>query len=266
MKELIQLQKEFQEYLFHVSDVIQHHIVESKIVSTEMRLSIYQNAYYSRLLESLETTYPILKKYMGEEDFEKMGYQYIHQYYSTYRSIRWFGDKMDDFLRKHSDYRELPHLCELSKFEWMMCLVFDAADADTVSLQQIGNIAPEHWENMRFKQHPSLHFLQLEWNVVAIWQAFSENEMPALLEKFDLPITWITWRNDFTSHFCSLPLDEAWAMNAMRKGQSFGEICEGLCQWHDESDTPLHAASLLKGWINAGLISEVYFDDRLFFM
>lgn len=263
MKELIQLQNEFQEYLFHVSDAIQDDIIETEKVPAEIRLSIYQNAYYSRLLEALETTYPILKKHMGEEDFESMGYEYIHQYYSTYRSIRWFGDKMEDFLSEHSDYRGLPYLSELSKFEWTMCLVFDAADADTVSFQEIGNVAPEDWENMRFKQHPSLHCLHLEWNVVAIWQALSENEIPAVLEKSDSSITWIAWRNDFTNHFCSLPLDEAWAMNAMMSGQSFGEICEGLCQWHDENETPMHAASLLKGWINAGLISGIYFEAAL---
>ena len=260
MKELIQLQNEFQQYLFHDGDAIQYQIVDTKNVSTEIRLSIYQNAYYSRLLEALETTYPILKKHMGEDDFESMGYKYIHQYHSTYRSIRWFGDNMADFLSEHSDYRELLHLSELSKFEWTMCLVFDAADEDIVLLEQIGNVAPENWENMRFKPHPSLHCFQLEWNVVAIWQALSENEIPAVLEKSDSPVTWIAWRNDLLSHFCSLPLDEAWAMKTFLAGQSFGEICEGLCQWHDENDTAMHAASLLKGWINAGLISGIYFE------
>ena len=43
----------------------------------------------------------------------------------------------------------------------------------------------------------------------------------------------------------------------MINGLTFGEICEGLCQWIAEDNAGVHAASLLKGWITTGLISNV---------
>jgi hypothetical protein len=151
-----------------------------------------------------------------------------------------------------------PHLAELSKFEWTMSDVFDAENADTISLEEIGNISPELWENMRFKLHPSMHILNLDWNVVPIWQALSENEECPAAEKSMTSCVWIAWRKDLMSHFCELPTDEAFSLNAIALGKSFGEMCEGLCEWHAEDNAAMHAASLLKGWIIAGLISSTY--------
>ncbi|HSW93498.1 MAG TPA: DNA-binding domain-containing protein [Gammaproteobacteria bacterium] len=259
MTELVRLQQAFQDYLFQVDDAILQHIVDTETVSAKTRLFIYQNAYYLRLLEALSTSYPILQKQLGADGFEEIGYDYIRAYASTYRSIRWFGDRMADFLHEHATYQSMPYLSELTAFEWMLCSVFDAADAENISLEEMGSVAPDLWESMRFTPHPSLHELKLEWNVVSVWQSLSDNETPIEFVKSDSPVSWILWRKDLETHFCSLPEDEAWAIHAMLTGQSFGEICEGLCHWHDEDETPTHAASLLKGWIGAGLIIGIYF-------
>ena len=68
---------------------------------------------------------------------------------------------------------------------------------------------------------------------------------------------FVLWRNGLTSQFSSLSEDEAWAIDAMIKGLTFGELCEGLCQWVDEEEAGMHAASLLKGWIMMGFITAV---------
>jgi hypothetical protein len=39
--------------------------------------------------------------------------------------------------------------------------------------------------------------------------------------------------------------------------RSFGDICEGLCQWVSEEEAGQRAASLLKTWIQLGLLAEV---------
>lgn len=59
------------------------------------------------------------------------------------------------------------------------------------------------------------------------------------------------------NRFYSLEQDEAWAIDSMLKELTFGELCEGLCQWHHEDTVGMKAATLLKNWIQAGLISEI---------
>lgn len=257
MSTLRAMQDKFQEYLLLSSDCIQHDIVSTQNVPAATRLAIYGDAYQLRLIDSLATTYPILYLYLGSDEFEVLARDYIKQYPSTYRSIRWFGDQFAEFLKQHADYQEYEYVAELAAIEWAMTLVFDAQDASVVSLETMQHIPIESWPNMRFKPHPSLHCLLLSWNVMPIWQAISlEEELPEP-DLYDSPRHWILWRKGLETRFCDLDDDEALALKSMCLGDTFGELCEGLCQWHDVEQAPLRAASLLKGWILEGLIEIV---------
>src|SRR5438094_9321092 len=120
------------------------------------------------------TSYPILQKYLGNDSFAQLSHDYIDQYPSCYRSIRWYGDQLALFLSQHTDYREFPYFAELAEVEWAMTTVFDAADANPLSLADIAAIPPDAWENMCFQVHPATFRLTLKWNVISIWQALSE--------------------------------------------------------------------------------------------
>ncbi|EKD70861.1 MAG: hypothetical protein ACD_46C00360G0003 [uncultured bacterium] len=256
MHELRYIQEQLQKYLLHAENDIEQYIVETKKVSTQARLAIYANAYFSRLLDALADNYPVLQKHIGEEEFAKLGHDYINRYPSTYRSIRWFGDYLSYFIQENSRYVDFPHLAELAQFEWTMTLVFDAAEDAILQLTDMQNISPQQWPNMKFRIHPSVHILTLSWNVVAIWQAILDDQIPGGPLQ-TMPVSWVLWRKELVNQFYSLSEDEAWAMDAMLKGLTFAEICEGLSQWTNVEATPLRAASLLKSWISAGMIADV---------
>lgn len=257
MNELSELQDQLQAYLFRGNEEIRKNVVGTERVSLETRLEIYKNAYRLRLIDALAANFPVLKKYLGDAAFAELAEEYFSLYPSHYRSIRWFGDQLAGYLTAHATYQNYFYLVELAAFEWIMTLAFDAADAEPITLQAIGAIPPEVWETMRFKMHPAVYFLALKSNAAMIWQAMSQDEAPPDPEENELPIIWIFWREEFITRFCSLPADEAWAIQAMANGVMFGDICEGLCQWIEEEKAALHAVSLLKGWVNAGLIVQV---------
>ena len=255
MKELTHLQEAFQDYLIHSNPSIQQAIVPTEKVSAETRLDIYHFAYRSRLIEALSSNYPMLHAYLGDEEFEKLAHAYLQQYPSTFRSIRWFGNQLPNFMQQHDN--ALAYLIELAQVEWTMTEIFDAEDADTVSLDVMSHIPPDDWANMRLQMHSSMRLLTLEWNVVPLWQSIAEKK--TLDEPVqNQPTTWIFWRNELVNRFCSLPDDEAWSIRFMHAHNEFGELCEGLCQWHDENAAVMRAASFLKGWISAGLIIKVF--------
>ena len=258
MNTLSALQADFQGYLLDPSyQRIASSIVSTARVPAETRLAIYANAYELRLLEALVTSYPVLQAYVGHDAFDALGREYIHAYPSPYRSVRWFGDALPAFLREHVLYKDYPYLAELAHIEWTMTLVFDALDSKVLHLDDIARIPQEAWSAMRFISHPSMHCLCLAWNVVSIWQAISnDEELDAPLQNTPA-IHWVFWRHGLVNHFGSLGEDEAFAIEAMAKGMSFGEICEGLCLWMDEEQVAGRAASLLKGWVLAGLIVGV---------
>lgn len=257
MSSLLDLQHKFQSCLMYSDPDFKSSINNTGKLSVETRLSIYQNAYRIRLIDALAANYPVLYKYLGCDQFNELAESYLKYYPSLYRSIRWFGDKLALFLYQNAPYSNIPYLSELAQFEWTMTSVFDASDEPVLKIEDIVNIQPEKWPCMRFRPHASLYRVNLVWNVVQIWQAIMQDQLPPEPIEYSAPTLWVLWRKELMNQFCSIPEDEAWAIGAMLQRYHFSEICEGLCRWVEEDEAGLRAASLLKGWIQSGLLTGI---------
>jgi len=62
------------------------------------------------------------------------------------------------------------------------------------------------------------------------------------------------------TRFRSMENDEQQAMDQLRDGASFNQICEVLATMMNEDEVPMRAASLLRNWITQGLISGIYHE------
>lgn len=219
------------------------------------RFAVYAYAYRARLLEALQQDFPALHALVGEAMFDRLGRRYIEAHPSTTPSLRWFGRHYAEFLRRAEPGQ--PLWSETAAFEWAQGEVFDAPDVATVGLAVMASIPPRAWADMRLLMHPSLHLLPLCWNVPARVAAQSRGEpLPDAVENTQ-PVTWLLWRRDLDIHWRALSIDEAAALGATGDNASFGEICECLCEWIDPDQVALHAAGLLKRWLNDGLIVDI---------
>lgn len=262
MNKLFHLETTFQDYLLQAKTDIFQHMVGTTNVPIETRLAIYSNAYRARLHEALAASYSILQSYLGEASFEELCYSYIDIHPSNFRSIRWYGDELASFLSQHDVYKAYPYLAELAAFEWALALAFDGRDGPVIQLEDMQHIPPDVWADMKLHIHPTAYRLSLSWNVVQIWQAMADEQPPPEAQQHSAPLNWVIWRNERLSQFSSLTAEETWALDAAMKGKTFGDICEGLCHWIEEDAVGMHAASLLKGWITAGLLSRIEFDTK----
>lgn len=251
------LQSNFQTFLLKGERKIHDNIISTDNMSASSRLDIYQHAYYARLVEALGLTYPSVQTYLGYDDFYQVACEYTKLHPSTFKSIRWFGGEFADFLFHHEDYRDYPHLAEIAEIEWVMSLVFDSSDHKPFTYQELTQIPPEAWETMKIKLHPSVKRLNLNWNSIAIWQDLIKGKTPSMPVQNEFTVPWIFWRKDLDNQYCSLEIEDAFALDAIQKGEDFGTVCEGLLQWNSEENIGLRAASLLKGWVEAGLISAI---------
>ncbi len=254
---LRRLQEDFQGYLLTLDARMQSQVLGSAQVGAEERLTIYANAYRLRLLEALDTDYPGLHSLLGDDEFDAMGRAYIGAHPSSHFSLRWFGDRMSEFQRTTEPYSNYPVLAEMAAFEWAKSDAFDAADSTTVTIEDMAAIPPDAWPTLRFAPHASLRRLDLRWNVPTVWKAFDTGQEPPALEENAYPVAWLVWRQDLLTYFRSLGADDAWALDAMRRGEPFAAICDGLTEWVDAQNVALRAAGLLKQWLTDGLIREI---------
>ena len=256
MSELRRLQSSLFDYVMANGETVLNEVVSTASADAATRLDVYANAYRLRLIEALQTDFPGLHGLLGDEQFYQLCLDYIAACPSQHPSLRWFGAGMHEFTTTTSPYADQPLIGELALFEWTQGEVFDAADADVVAIDALAEVPPEQWETLCVRFHPSRRVIRLEWNVPPVWQALDAEETPPQPEQ-GAATDWLMWRLELQPHWRSLDEDEAWAVSAMAAGETFGGLCEGLCQRLPVEEVPLRAAGYLKQWLNDGLISRL---------
>lgn len=251
---LAQLEAAFQAFVLDQDNDIRGQVNGTPRVDADTRLGIYANAYRLRLLEALATDYPGLKLLAGDDGFDRLGRAYIAAHPSHNPSLRWFGDRLGEFLRATPPWEDQPALAEMADFEWAMSDAFDAEDCTLVTVADMAAVPPEAWAGLGFTPHASVQRLDLRWNVPEVWKTATAGEAFDPPLPYPQPVGWLVWRKDLNTYFRSLDVDEAVALDALRRGASFAEICEALCEWVDAQHVAGHAAGLLKQWVEDGLI------------
>ena len=252
---LKELQQEFQRYILHYERAIEQHIVSTDLVPAKQRLDIYANAYRSRLVECLMDDFPGLHTLLGDEAFETMCLNYIEAHPSQFRSVRWFGDKVAEYLSTTQSYAEQAVLSEMARFEWALTLAFDAADVPAITIDDMAKVPPEHWAVLQLEFHAAVQRMDFEWNVVSFWKAVRDDEELEPPQKSKWPVSWLIWRQDQRPFFRSMDVDEAWAMDAMRHGSNFAEVCAGMTEWIDAQFVAERAAGFLQDWISSEMVT-----------
>lgn len=260
MSALHKVEQDFQRCMLENSLEMAGQVVGDAQASAEERVRVYVEGYRLRLLEVLEDNFDGLHALVGDEEFERLGRAYIAAHPSTHPSVRWFSQHLPAFLRRTEPYAAHPYLAEMAAFEWCQGRVFDATDDAALGLEALATLPPESWAAARFTLRAAVQRLDLHWNIPAVWQALEAEQTPPGLERGGTLQGWVLWRQDLNTHWRSLGEDEAWALDAVREGRNFAELCEGLCQWHEETAVALAAASLLKRWLTDGLVNSVQTD------
>lgn len=255
MTDLHSIQQYFQNYVMDDKNPLPDIFVSTKQVSADVRLNIYVNAYRYRLVDALKSTYPVLTLFLGEDAFTELALNYIQASPSIFRSIRWFGDGLPDFIADYPEYKAYPYLVELAQLEWILCEVFDGPDSGIISIEDLASLAPEAWPQMQLHIQPTAKRVDFDWNVIAIWQAIiDEKEVPEAELNCG---AWVFWRKVLTTRFAALTQREAWVFDQLLNGITWQDLCMGLCEYVDENEVPLYIAGLLKRWVVEGLICKI---------
>jgi hypothetical protein len=264
MSRLAELQHSFQQCLLQpTAQQTQPWVRSGGRAHPARQLAVYQHAYPARLMEVLGNDYPALALALGTGGFEQLAHDYIAAHPSQSFTLRDFGGRLADFIATTTTGVEQPWAAELARFEWSLGLAFDAADTPLAGVEHMAAIAPPHWPVLHFSPHPSVQRLDFCWNTPGMWSALTSEPPQPVSAAVGDTAPWLIWREQLTTRFRSLARDEAAALDCLCRGASFGDACAQLAEYHDDDSVPLRAASLLKGWLAQGLISQIHTPPEL---
>jgi hypothetical protein len=256
MKSLAQLQRALQSHIVDGDTALADSIDSSAQISAATRLRIYSDAYRLRLIEAMQANYPVLEKLIGADDFSRLTQLYLAVHPSRHFSIRWFGHELASFLAVCAEYSDKPWLGELAEWEWKIAAAFDARDKNLLTVDDLAKVAPDDWPALRFTLHPSVQRIALSTNAAAIAKAAGNDESLPTGAQLEQRGEWLIWRRDLVVRFRSLDPVEAAAIDSLRSGATFGELCEVIAVHIDAEAVPGKAAELLRIWIDEQLLAE----------
>lgn len=268
MPELKHLQSAFSRYLLLGEEDIAEHIADTPGIDAHARLAVYANGYRARLREALQGDFPALVHVLGEADFTALCEAYITTHPSPYFSLRDYGARLPAWLGKQAIAADRPWLAELAALEWALVEAFDAPAGTTATVADAAQLAPTQWPAMCMRFIPGLQLVPQHWDILAPWHAAKAGEPPGTVNALPVPSVCVVWRDEaLVTRLRSADADEATALRQAQDGQAFAEICVRLgeptaARAPDQDGlTPeqaaLRAASLLKSWLEGGIVASL---------
>jgi hypothetical protein len=158
-------------------------VSRSAALDSVERMEIYARAYYARLVECMEAEFPVVSRSVGEDLFQEFAVGYLERYPSRSYTLNHLGAHFADYLAEtfpHEDPESasLAFLIDLARLEWHFNEVFDGPGAEQAALlnaDQLSQIAPQDWADLRLVPVPCLRLAQLDYPVQDYYRAVRDN-------------------------------------------------------------------------------------------
>jgi len=141
-------------------------------------LSIYRNNTAITFRSSLEGTFPVVRRRVGDDYFRQLGAQYRARFPSRSGDLHWIGRDFPAFLLEHLHGTEYVWLADLARLEWAREQASIARIEPAVATDVLGRFAPAQLERLVFTLQPSLSLVASDFPVFTVWAGNQAENAP----------------------------------------------------------------------------------------
>ena len=199
----------------------------------------------------------MLHQWLGDDDFGRMMLSYLAYDRPKAASIRWFGDRMSDFLEQISKDPPFAFHAEVARFEWALRHTVDAADAERYTFDALQTQTSNEWLGLELNLDPSVTLLEMKWNAIPWVQAALKGApLPTPQRQ---PSRWVIYRDrDGSAAWRSLDGLEWMSLNPLQSRITFQDLLASLVVASVRpEEAAASAAEYLRLWVEEGLLVSV---------
>ncbi|MEZ5583459.1 MAG: DNA-binding domain-containing protein [Candidatus Competibacteraceae bacterium] len=225
---LRRIQQRFSEAVFSTGDAGFNGQIKAGGFSGARRLQIYRNNTYSSLTESLQDTYPVVQRLVGEGFFRYAAHDYITEYPAASGDLHEFAKAFPDFLKRFEPAAQLPWLSDVARLEWLYEAVYYAAEHPPLDLNALAQIALERYGALKFVLAPASGLLASPFPVQRIWQVNQPDYPDEPTVNLDAGADWLlVLRNPALDvEIQALCAGEFTLLQSLADGHRFATACE----------------------------------------
>ncbi|MGN6478711.1 HvfC/BufC family peptide modification chaperone [Luteibacter sp.] len=212
-------------------------------------LQVYQNNYRVQLMGCLEVSYPLLRRFIGEDAFREAAITHIDARPPRGWTLDHYGADFGETLR--ALHPRNPDLEELAWIEWMLGEAFVAADTLPATPEALASV---DWDHANLVLSPSVRVRRAVTNADDVWMALRDGEAAVESEWLAAPEGLLVWRRDHMARLRRTDAVESAALVALGKDPGFGSLCETLVGLLGEEAGVQRAGQLLADWLSAGVV------------
>lgn len=131
-------------------------------------MQIYRHSSQYAMQRALYTTYPLIRKLVGDDFFVMLMKDYIVKYPSRSPYLQEYGVYFGDYVAIHPALKNLVYLSEVAKFEWAYHQLINAADAAFAPLHVLQNIPEEKYPMLRIVLNPASALIKFYYPILDI--------------------------------------------------------------------------------------------------
>ncbi len=146
-------------------------LVAAPGAAADARLGIYANTLRANFRASLRSTFPVLRRLVGDAYFDAVAHTYHRSHPSTHGDLRHVGRAFADHLGGLHAADAYAYLADVARFEWVCEDALLAAEHGPLDLQALSAVEPADYDALRFRLHPSLRLFESQFPVLRIWHA-----------------------------------------------------------------------------------------------
>ncbi len=231
-------------------------VVDNGIAAVE-RLAVYAGNARGNFQSALESSYPVIRRLVGADYFEQCARAFQHEHPSRSGDLQPAGARFPaylDLLHRDSEYR---YLGDVARFEWLLEEACLAADHAPLDLARLAAVAPENYDGLHFRLHPSVRLFESPYPCLAIWQANTAADEPPMIDLQGAPrqrLAIVYSRGDLRFH--ALSAGEHSFLASLQAGAPFAAaITAAIAAGTTEPDT-FDAGAALQRFVLARAIVD----------
>ena len=140
-------------------------------------LSIYRNNAGIGFREALESSFPVLRRRVGDDYFRQLAVHYRERFPSRSGDLFWVGRDFAAFLADYLD-GDYAWLTDLAHLEWSRAECSVAAEPRALGAEALVRFAPAEFEHLVFGLQPTLRLHSSSYPVFTVWETNQVENAP----------------------------------------------------------------------------------------
>lgn len=214
-----------------------------------LRVRVYRNNVAAAIAAALASSYPAVRRLVGEVFFNAAAVAYFSAEPPTTRTLVAYGGTFAMFLESMAAAQSAPYLADAARLDraWLEALL--APDAAALRAEDLASLGDDALVTTRVALHPSVRCVDTDWRVYDVWRANRADDAEAEVAR---EVTRgrqsvLLWRVDNEVEHRLLNAGEAAFLRALAGGAPLGAAVEAASNAGSADAGAIFAGALSSG-------------------